>query len=81
MQEGAKLEAAVLDTKAKPLPFIQGEREIQIKAKVVQSQEEKLLMFKVKAEEVKYLVTRKYIDGSNYMFGKRNTMVIKVFRD
>ena len=35
MQEGAKLEAAVLDTKAKPLPFIQGEREIQIKAKVV----------------------------------------------
>lgn len=38
-------------------------------------------MFKVKAEEVKYLVTRKYIDGSNYMFGKRKTMVIKVFRD
>lgn len=64
IQEGATFEATVHDTKAKPSPLIQGGLEIQIKVKVVWSQEEKLSILKAKVEDVNYPMTGEYNDDS-----------------
>ena len=51
-----KFQATVYDTKAKPLPLIQGRLEISIKVKIIWSHKEKLL------KVVKYPMTDKHND-------------------
>ena len=46
------------------MPLIQGGLKIQIKITIILSQEEKLLKFKAKVEEVKYPMTGEYNDDS-----------------
>ena len=60
----AQFPPTVYDTKAKPLPLIKGELEIPINVKVTWAQEEKLLKFKAKVEEVKYPMTGEDNDDS-----------------
>ena len=64
IQEGAKFEATVHDTKARPSPLVQGGLEIQIKVKVVWPQAEELSVYRAKVEEVKYPMTGEYVDDS-----------------
>ena len=54
----------VHDTKARSSPLVQGGLEIQIKVKVVWPQVEKRSIYRAKFEEVKYPMTRKYVDDS-----------------
>ena len=70
IQEGAIFQAVVYDTEAKPSLLIQGWLEIPIKIKIIWSQKDKLLKFKVKVEEVKYPVTGKYTDDSKSILNK-----------
>ena len=64
IQEGAKFEATVEDTKSRPSPLVQGGLEIRIKVKVVWPDVEKLSIYKSKVEEVKYPMDGYYVDDS-----------------
>ena len=82
IQKGAKFQATVYDTKAKPLPLIQGGLEIPIKVKIIWSQEEKLLKFKAKVEKVKEEMYNtinsyyKYTSISKSSFYKINILIL-----
>ena len=70
IQEEAKFQATVYDMKGKSSPLIQNGFEIPIKVKIIQSQEEKLLKFKAKVEEVQYPMTGEYNDDSKSIFNE-----------
>ena len=53
IKEGEKFQATICDTKAKSPSLIRCGLEIPIKVKIIWYQEEKLLKFKAKIEEVK----------------------------